>query len=136
MLYRRRGWPKDIHSTRRTCLLPLKPRPQAAGVEYVVAWQFFAASCHFLTANDADIVTLLKFFRSSIWITGKFSGKEGGELNSENQLSVGNIGRVVRKIESSRRDGKSNRGDFLIFVFLMLVKLSYMRSEKLAHLTE
>ena len=44
--------------------------------------------------------------------------------------------RVVRKIESSSRDGKSNRGDFLIFVFLMLVKLSYARSEKPAHLRE
>ena len=44
--------------------------------------------------------------------------------------------RVVRKIESSRRDEKSNRGDFLIFAFLMLVKLSYARSEKPAHLRE
>ena len=45
-------------------------------------------------------------------------------------------GRVVRKIESSRRDGRSNRGDCLFFVFLMLVKLSYAHSEKPAHLTE
>ena len=37
----------------------------------------------------------------------------------------GTCSRVVNKIESSRRDGKSNRGDFLIFVFQMLVKLSY-----------
>ena len=44
--------------------------------------------------------------------------------------------RVVKKIESSRRDGKSNRGDFLIFVFLMLEKLSYVHSEKLVHLSE
>ena len=27
-------------------------------------------------------------------------------------------------------------GDFLIFVFLMLVKLSYVHSEKLVHLSE
>ena len=31
-------------------------------------------------------------------------------------------GMVVKKIASSRRDEKSNRGDFLIFVSLMLVK--------------
>ena len=44
--------------------------------------------------------------------------------------------RVVGKIEISRRDGKSNKGDFLIFVFLMLVKLSYARSEKPTHLLD
>ena len=37
--------------------------------------------------------------------------------------------RVVKKIENSKRDGESNRGDFQIFVFLMLVKLSYMFRE-------
>ena len=51
-------------------------------------------------------------------------------------LNTTGLSRVVRKIESSRKDGKSNRGDFLIFVFLTLVKLSYARSEKPAHLTE
>lgn len=34
---------------------------------------------------------------------------------------------VVRKVESSWRDGQSNMGDFRIIVFLMLVNLSYTR---------
>ena len=41
---------------------------------------------------------------------------------------------VGRKVESSRRDGQSNTGDFRIIVLLMLVNLSYTHSEKLAHL--
>ena len=45
--------------------------------------------------------------------------------------------RVVKKMESHRSDEKSNRGDFLIFIFLMLVKLlNYACSEKPAHLLE
>lgn len=45
--------------------------------------------------------------------------------------------RVVKKTESRRNDEKSKRGDFLIFVFLMLVKsLSYACSDKPAHLLE
>jgi len=41
--------------------------------------------------------------------------------------------RLVKKIERSRRDRKSNGGDFLIFVFLVLVKWSEARSEKPAN---
>ena len=44
--------------------------------------------------------------------------------------------RLVKKIQSSRRDRENNRGDFLIFVFLMLVKLSYVCSEKPVHLSQ
>ena len=51
------------------------------------------------------------------------------------KLRILSVYRVVKRIEISRRDGKSNRGDFLIFVLLMLVKLSYARSEKLAYFT-
>ena len=40
------------------------------------------------------------------------------------------------KVESSRRDEKSNKADFLIFVFLMLVKLGYAGSEKPVHFSE
>ena len=47
-----------------------------------------------------------------------------------------NANRVVKKIESSKRDGKSNRGGFLIFILLMIVKLRYLHSEKLVHLSE
>ena len=57
------------------------------------------------------------------------------EIHNYN-TTFGTNERVVKKIESSRRNGKSNRGDFLIFVFLMLVKLSYMCSEMPAHLSE
>ena len=46
------------------------------------------------------------------------------------------MARVGKKIENSRRDGKSDRVDFLIFVFLISVKLSHTHSEKLAHLSE
>jgi len=46
------------------------------------------------------------------------------------------MARVGKKIENSRRDGKSDRVDFLIFVLLISVKLSHAHSEKLAHLSE
>ena len=44
--------------------------------------------------------------------------------------------RVVNKTENNKGNGKSNRGDFLISVFLNAYKLSYTRSEKPAHLSE
>ena len=46
------------------------------------------------------------------------------------------MARIGKKIEHSRRDGKSNKGGFLIFVFLISVKLNHAHSEKLTHLSE
>ena len=40
------------------------------------------------------------------------------------EVIINYIVKVVIKIESCRRDGKSNRGNFLFLFFLMLVKLN------------
>ena len=67
------------------------------------------------------------------WIS-QFLMREETGVPKENPQS--HVDRIVKKIESSRRDGKSNRGDFLTFVFLMLVNWSYARLGKPAHLSE